>query len=160
MVDVNPIYASEIRMEGDEKVLYVRLIRTLYGCMESALLRYNLFDEKLQKIGFEINPYEKCIANKTINGKKCTIAWYIDDNKVSHEDPEVVTEIIKEIESYWDGLTVYRGKKLTFLGMDIEFNEDRSVMISTPEYIDEAIEHFGEDVSKTVTSPATKKYLK
>lgn len=156
MVEVNPIYATEVRVERGKKVLYVRLIRALYGCMESALLWYNLFSEKLQKLGFEINPYEKCVANKIINGKQCTIAWYVDDNKVSHEDPKVVTEIIKEIESYWDGLTVYRGNKLTFLGMDIEFNDDRSVTISTPEYIDEAIEHFGEDVSIKVISPATK----
>lgn len=156
MIDVNPMYASEVRMENGKKVLYVRLIQALYGCMESASLWYNLFSEKLQKIGFEINPFEKCVANKMINGKQCTISWYVDDNKVSHEDPEVVTEIIKEIKSYWDGLTVYRGKQPTFLGMDIEFNEDKSVTISTLEYIDEAIEHFGEDVNKTVTSPAIK----
>lgn len=51
-------------------------------------------------MGFKINPYEKCIANKMINGKQCTIAWYVDHNKVSHEDPNVVTEIINEIETY------------------------------------------------------------
>ena len=53
-------------------------------------------------------------------------------------------------------MVVHRGKQLTFLGMDLEFNDDRSVSISTPEYIDEAIEHFEEDVSKKVSSPATK----
>lgn len=89
-----------------------------------------------------------------INGKQCTLAWYMDDNKVSHEDPNVVTEVINEIESHWNGLTVERGKKLTFLGMDIEFNDDRAVSISTPEYIDEAIETFGEEVKGEVTSPA------
>ena len=40
--------------------------------------------------------------------------------------------------------------------MDIEFNNDKTVSISTPEYIDEAIECFGEDLGKSVTSPATK----
>ena len=119
MVDCNPIYASEVRYENGRKVLYVRLIRALYGCMESALLWYQLYSEKLQQMGFKINQYEKCIANKVINGKQCTMAWYVDDNKVSHEDPEVVTQVIDEIESYWQGLTVHRGKKLTFLGMDI-----------------------------------------
>ena len=97
---------------------------------------------------FKINPYEKCIANKEINEKQCTLAWYVDDNKVSHEDPEVVTQVIAEIESYWKGLTVHRGKNLTFLGMDIEFNDDKTVSISTPEYIDEAIKIFEEELKR------------
>ena len=53
---------------------------------------------------------------------------------------------------------IHRGKELTFLGMDIEFNEDKTVSITTPEYIDGAIEVF-EEVDKlkgTVKSPATK----
>ena len=107
-------------------------------------------------MGFRINPYEKCIANKMINGKQCTLAWYMDDNKVSHEDPEVVTLVIAEIESYWKGLTVHRGNNLTFLGMDIEFNDNKTVSISTPEYIDKAIEVFEEELKGEVTSPANK----
>lgn len=47
MVDMDPRYASEVRFEGGKKVLYVRLIRALYGCMESALLWYKLYSEKL-----------------------------------------------------------------------------------------------------------------
>ena len=38
IVDCNPIYASEVRTENGKKVLYVRLLRALYGCMESSLL--------------------------------------------------------------------------------------------------------------------------
>ena len=50
----------------------------------------------------------------------------------------------------------HRGKQLTFLGMDIEFNNDKTVSISTPEHIDEAIEFFGEDLKGGITTPATK----
>ena len=46
------------------------------------------------KEGLEINPYDTCVENKMINVKKCTIVWYVDNNKVSHEDPEVVTQVI------------------------------------------------------------------
>ena len=44
---------------------------------------------------FELNPYDLCIANKIVNGKQCTIIWYVDDNKISHVDPAVVDGIIK-----------------------------------------------------------------
>jgi hypothetical protein len=33
-----------------------------------------------------------------IEGKQCTIAWYVDDTKILHVDPTVVTTIIKKIE--------------------------------------------------------------
>ena len=78
---------------------------------------------------------------------------------MSHKDPDVVTQVIKEIESYWSGLTVYRGKKLIFLGIDSELNEDKPVTTSSPEYIDEAIEAFSEDINGNVSSPATKKTI-
>lgn len=53
--------------------------------MESALLWYELYSMVLEDMGFELNPYDKCVANKTINGKQCTIAFYVDDNKISHK---------------------------------------------------------------------------
>ena len=57
-------------------------------------------------MGFALNSYDSCIANCTINGKQCTIAWYVDDNKISHVDPDVVTSIIEKIEERFDKMTV------------------------------------------------------
>ena len=71
--------------------------------------------------GFEINPYDRCVANKQINGKQCTIVFYVDDNKISHVDSKVVDEIIDLLKSHFGALTVTRGKKHNFLGMDITF---------------------------------------
>ena len=71
--------------------------------------------------GFKLNPYDKCVANKIINGKQCTIAWYVDDNKISHVDSRVVTGIIKAIEKRFGKMSVTRGKVHVFLGMNIEF---------------------------------------
>lgn len=44
--------------------------------------------------GFTLNPYDRCVANKMINGKQCTILWHVDDLKLSHEDPKVLDEVI------------------------------------------------------------------
>ena len=46
-------------------------------------------------MGFEVNPYDKWVMKKTINGSQCTILLYVDDNKISHEDPEVVSQILR-----------------------------------------------------------------
>jgi len=84
-------------------VLYVQAI---YGMIESALLWYELYVTVLLKDGFELNEYDKCVANKVINGKQCTIGWYVDDNTIGHVEDEVVDEVIEKFESKFPGLVV------------------------------------------------------
>ena len=42
MCQVNPEYLPYVRYEGKSKVLYLHVLRALYGCLESALIWYNL----------------------------------------------------------------------------------------------------------------------
>ena len=121
MCDVNLELVEDIRMENVKKVLYLRTVKALYGCIESALLWYNLFLDKLTKLGFKVNEYDRCVANKMVNGKQCTIVWYVDDVKVSHVDETVVSDIITYMQKEFGNLTITRGKKHQYLGMDIEF---------------------------------------
>jgi len=65
-------------------VLYLWLLKKLYGCVKSALLWYKLFSETLEDMGFVLNPYDACMANKIIDTGQCTIAWHMDDMKISH----------------------------------------------------------------------------
>ena len=37
-------------------VLYVRLIKAIYGCVQSALLWHSMFSLTLKDMGFELNP--------------------------------------------------------------------------------------------------------
>ena len=48
-------------------------------------------------MGFKVNRHDRCVANKIIDGKQCTICWYIDNTKISHMDPKVVDEVIKVV---------------------------------------------------------------
>ena len=57
MCQANPKYLPYVLIIKDRKTLYLKLLRALYGCIESALLWYNLFSSILIKMGFEINPY-------------------------------------------------------------------------------------------------------
>jgi hypothetical protein len=107
-------------------------------------------------MGFELNPYNTCVANKTINGKQCTIAWYVDDNKISHMEEQVVTGVIERIEERFGKIVVTWGKKHVFLDMGIEFHDNGTASIKMKDYIKEAIRDFGEDITTTATSPARK----
>jgi hypothetical protein len=153
---VNPEYKKYIKMIHGKKVIYLHVLRAIYGCIESALLWYELFSSTLQGMGFEINPYDRCVANMMINGKQCTIAWYVDDNKVSHMEPAVVTKIIEQVEEHFGKMTVTRGKKHCFLGMNIILRDDKKIVIEMKDQIMDAIESFGEKIEGTVTSPSAR----
>ena len=156
MCEADNEYKKFITYEGKNKVMYMQLSKALYGCMKSAIIWYNTFSTTLKDLGFRINPYDPCIANKTINGHQCTIAWYVDDNKISHRDPKVVDSIIAAIEKQHGKMTVCRGLKHVFVGMNIDFLSSGRLKILMKEYLVEAIEDFGEDVSRPATSPACK----
>jgi len=75
MNKVNPEYKADVRYENGRKVLYVQILKALYGMIESALLWYELYVTVLKEEGFVVNAVDKCVANKFINGSQCTIAW-------------------------------------------------------------------------------------
>jgi hypothetical protein len=115
--------------------------------MMAGLLYYKKFSKKLIEIGFEFNPYDPCVANKQMNGNQMTICFHVDDCKLSHIAPSVVTKMIKwlrkEYESIFeDGsgkMSVTRGKVHTYLGMTLDFTLPGRVQISMFSYIEEII---------------------
>ena len=156
MCDVNEEHKPNVIYEKGKKVLYMWVTRAIYGCIESALLWYNLYADTLKDMGFKLNPYDRCIANKNINGKQCTIAWYVDDNFVSHADSKVVDDIIKIMCEKFGDLTVTRGNKHTFLGINFEFMDNGKLQIHMIDQLKEAIELFGENVEGVVSLSAAK----
>ena len=154
MCDANSSFKQHIVTEGKQKVLYVQLLKALYGCVKSALLWYHLYTEVLKNMGFILNPYDLCVANKEINGSQCTVAFYVDNNKISHKDRSVVSDIISVIEKRFGGLVVTRGKEHKFLGMDITLPGDKTVCVSMKGYIDKAINKYSDKVTRTATTPA------
>ena len=79
-------------------MLYVRALNAIYGITKAALLFYQKFVGDLMTIGFELNPYDPCVTNKTINGKQLTLVWSVNDIKTFHVEAEVVTRMEKMAE--------------------------------------------------------------
>ena len=73
--------------------------------------------------------------------------WYVDNNKVSHLDEYVKTNVIEGISEHYGNLTVSRRKKQRFLGMDIEFLADGKLSLFVKDYIEESIDLFKEKIS-------------
>jgi hypothetical protein len=71
MVKTNPtMYRQYVILEKGKFVLYLQ--KALYGMMKSVLLFYRKLVSELQEMGFTINPYDPCVANKTVNGTQMT----------------------------------------------------------------------------------------
>ena len=149
----NNSYQKFVSLEKGRKVIYLKLERALYGCIQSALLWYNTFVTKLKKDGFVLNRYDPCVANKQINGSQCTVCWYVDDTKISHLNPNVVTNVIESLESVFGKMTVDRGKIHKFVGMNFEILDNGRLKIMMKEYLDECIESF-EEIDGVIVSKA------
>ena len=156
MCEADPGNRKNVRYEGNTKVLYLKVVRAIYGCIESALQWYKLFTGTLEGMGFKLNAYDKCIANKIINGKQCTIVWHVDDCIASHMEPKVLETISAKLISEFGETEINRGRKHSFLGMDITINEDKTISIDMRKQIREVIatfEAYDGILDDTVTTP-------
>ena len=157
LCELDPKLKQFVTTEQEKEVLYVQLDKALYGCVKSALLWYETYVDTLKDIGFELNPYDPCVANANIDGKQCTIVFYVDDNKISHVDPKVVDSVIEKLEAKYGKMSTTRGTDLQFLGMDIKY-KDGMVTIGMQKHIQKAIDEFAEEIARSAATPA-KPYL-
>jgi hypothetical protein len=73
-----------VTTEGKEKVMYIELLKALYGTVCAARLFLEKLSGKLVEWGFTPSPYDPCVTNKMVDGKQLTVAWHVDDLKASH----------------------------------------------------------------------------
>jgi hypothetical protein len=93
-----------------ESILYVKMLKAMYGLLRSALLFYLKLVKDLKAIGFELNPYDPCVANKMVNGKQITVMWHVDDLKISCVNGDEIEKVLCYLrEKYGDGLVVHDG---------------------------------------------------
>ena len=117
--EIDPSLAEFLVMKRVQKILHVQLDKALYGCVQLALLWYELYSSNLKYMGFDLNPYNMCVANANIDVKHCTVCWYLGDNKIIHVNPKVVDKVIETIEGNFGKMPQTRGDKHNFLGMSI-----------------------------------------
>ena len=146
LVTIAPVvYGNYVTMERDKEVIYLLLTRALYGCIKSALQFWKHLSGHLQARGYTLNPYDSCVANRTVNGSQSTI--------ISHVDIEVVRGEVKWLESIYGPLVGSISDQHTYLGMDLEFGNG-CVKISMVSYLQEILDEFPEPLVSKVNTPA------
>jgi hypothetical protein len=123
--------------------------KAMCGLLRSALLFYKTFVADMEGAGFKLNPYNTCVAIKTVNGTHMTVcSWRVDDLKVSHIDPNQVTKFGAWLSKvYGVAVAEHRGKVHDYLGMMFNFLEKGKVSINMIKYIKNIIADFLEEIN-------------
>jgi hypothetical protein len=132
------MYGPCVVQEGKERVMYVELLKALYGTVRAARLFWEKLSGKLLEWGFTPNPYDPCVMNKLVDGKQLTVAWHVDDLKASHVLSTVVDKFIEDMESEFGKETPInksRGKVHDYLGMRLDFSKPGEVTVTMIDYI-------------------------
>jgi hypothetical protein len=166
LVNINPaMYKDFVVQEGNSKVLYVDMMKALYGMMIASILYYKKFRHDIEKIGFVINPYDICVANRMVKGKQQTITWHVDDVKSSHVDPTVNDEFYQWCEEMYGSeetghVKCVRGKKHDYLAMILDFNDEGKLKIDMRYYVRDMLEKFPYEIEETNKNPWSDKLFK
>ena len=152
MIELDPTYRDYVVYENGKRVVYVEILRAIYGMLQASLLWYRNLRGSLEEYGFVFNRYDPCIANKMVNGKQLTIRFHVDDVLASHMEQEVLEEFFTWVNERYGGLkevTCTRGRIHTYLGMTLDFTQKGKVKIRMDDYVQRMLEEFpvkfGED---------------
>lgn len=103
------MYRKYVTVENEKKVLYAELEKVLYGILRGALLFWEKVTSQLIEWGFEVNPYDWCVAKKWVECEledededgnpekvwaKLTIGWHVEDFIVINRSQKVVDDFI------------------------------------------------------------------
>ena len=104
--------------------------------MKSALLFYRKLVSELIEMGFVINPYDPCVANKIVNGSQLMLRWHVDDLMISHKNMADINNFLVDLKNiYGSNLAESTGKMHDYLGMIFDFSFSEEVRINMTLYI-------------------------
>ena len=150
------LYSSYITEEQGEKVIYVELLKALYGTLQAAWLFWEKLQAKLvNEWGFVPNRYDSCVVNKQVNNKQLTVAWHVDDLKVSHEEEKVLGEFIGMMEQEFGQdapLSITCGPIQEYLGLD--FSEKGRVVVKMSNYVKSMLNDAPSSMDGKAATPA------
>ena len=90
LIEISPeTYQDKVVVENGVKVLYLEIVRAIYGMLEAALMWYRRLQTDLEMEEYKFHEYDPCIVMKVIGGKQHLVRFHVDDILSSHEDSKV-----------------------------------------------------------------------
>jgi hypothetical protein len=121
---------------------------------EECTLILKLISE-LKGMGFEVKPYDPCIANKMVNGIQMMVRWHVDDLMISHSSNEAISQFLRALKDIFrDNLAENTGRIHDYLGMVFDFSNQDKVKINMTKYLSKVIADFPEKIIGKAATPA------
>ena len=115
------MYKNYVVIERGEQVMYMELLKALYGTLQAARLFWQKLSKQFIDVwGYAPNKYNSLVVNKMINGHQMTVVWHVNDLKVSHIDTREVEKFVQQMEETFGKdtpLTVSCGQVHNYLGI-------------------------------------------
>ena len=157
LVEMAPeTFGPYVVFENGQKVLYVQLLLVLYGMLIASLLWYKKWVKDLKTLGFEVNPYDPCVANRIVLGAQHTVKFHVDDFMSSHVDKRVndlFDKWLNKMYGKFGEVKCVRGKIHEYLGMKFDFSEPGKVKIDMIDYITSMVEDGPIELGPDDTAP-------
>jgi hypothetical protein len=152
------LYEPYLVQERGEMIMYIKLLKALYGTMSAAQLFWERLSRQLVNWGFTPNPYDSCVVNKMVDEKQSTVAWHVNDLKILHISAKVVNDFIADLDSEFGKetpLSKSRGKVHDYLGMMLDFSVPSQVTVTMIDYIKMICMDLWKGMIGTAATPAT-----
>ena len=166
LVSIDPeYYQPYIHIERGETVLYLECTNVIYGTIKAALLFYKDFKKNIEYKGFKINPYDRCVANKIVNGHQMTVLWHVDDLKASHVHDDVLEDLVQYLRGIYDDeeigtIKVNYGPRHDFVGMVLDYSKPGKLIVDMRDYVKTMLEDFKYEIKKLAKTPAAEHIFK
>jgi hypothetical protein len=137
---------------NEDGTIIVKLNKALYGCVQSAKLWNDHLSGTLEGMGFTRNPLDRCVFNKVVDGKQCTICMHVDDLLVTCELEEILESVFAQLKERYKEVKINRGPKVSYLGMTFDFSVQGKAKCTMEGYIEDLLRLC--EVQGSATSPA------
>jgi len=137
---------------GDDGILYGKLLKALYGCVQASRLWYEKLKEVLIKLGYEQSETDPCIFRRVVEDRVFLLIVYVDDILIL-----ATVDEIRRIEDFFTEefrwITLEIGKSHSYLGMQLNFGSG-FVTIDMTFYVDKVLSEYQDVISTMI--PARK----
>jgi hypothetical protein len=110
------------------------------------MVLYKVF-KIIEQIGFVLNPYDPCVANRMVNGHHHPITLHVDDVKSSHVDKKVNNDFLHLLNAMYASdsigeLKVTRGLRHNYLAMTLDYTVPGTLKLDMTTSAAKMVEYF------------------
>ena len=134
-----PYYKNFLQPNG---TIIVKLLRALYGCLESARLWYNHISTFLISIGFVKSNYDECVFTQFHEDDLVEIGMFVDDFIITSKNINHIKNFENILKERFKEITINHGKVHNYLGMQFDFTQPSTVKINMPNYVDNLLKEY------------------